>query len=230
MKSMKTLMVGTLLVVLAIGAGALGEIVASNPELPPIDDAYRSPFQVHAEFKDDPMGLHVLLERMEHRAFADGITRVPVGPDEEEFFTSSLVGVAVFPGMGGATAPVHLQGPVQTIVRGKTGNQTGTFDTEIIAMSLTGDIAGMQVIIQQHQTIPSLGQTTITDLGGALWEIDSFFDVFTELSVDLGSGFTPFVPATEGVRMTLGPIVPEPVTMVLLGAALSLAIRRRRRS
>jgi hypothetical protein len=60
----------------------------------------------------------------------------------------------------------------------------------MISMSLSGSVGGSNIQIRESPTLQSLGATTITDLGGGLWEIDSFFDVFTELSVDGG----PWVP------------------------------------
>ena len=67
----------------------------------------------------------------------------------------------------------------------------------------------------------------VTDLGGGLYHIDSFFDVFTELSVDSG----PFEAQLNGsVRMELNPNSPEPATMMLLAAGLPMLIKRRRRS
>jgi hypothetical protein len=91
-------------------------------------------------------------------------------------------------------------GPVQTLVRDKAGNTTGTFQTEIVSMSLSGDVGGIPIIIGESPTVASEGETTITDLGGGLYHIDSFFDVFTELSVDGGNSW---MAAAEPVRVVL---------------------------
>ena len=78
--------------------------------------------------------------------------------------------------MGGNAAGLFwLQGPVQVITLGKTGNTTGTFQTEMISMSLSGNVGGVAVQIREGPTQPSTGQTTITDIGGGLYQIDSFF-------------------------------------------------------
>ena len=54
--------------------------------------------------------------------------------------------------------------------------------------------------------MPSPGRTTITDIGGGLYQIDSFFDVFTELSIDGGA----FQPQTNPAgRMDLVPVNPD---------------------
>ncbi len=83
------------------------------------------------------------------------------------------------------------------------GVRQATFDTEIVSMSLTGDVGGLSVEIRESENELSAGDTIITRVGinqdgGDRFHIDSFFDVFTELSVD---GGTPLV--TESTRMTL---------------------------
>ena len=81
-------------------------------------------------------------------------------------------------------------GRVQTIAYGKgPGSITGTFQTEMLGMNLIGTGG---VMIRESPSRPSLGQTKITDIGVGLYHIDSFFDVFTELSLDGGAtGFLP---------------------------------------
>ena len=92
--------------------------------------------------------------------------------------------------------PVDLSGPVQTIVLGKAGQTVGSFDTEIVSMSLSGELAipslpvPVQLTIQESPTLNSIGHISITDLGTE-FQIDSFFEVFTELSVDGGLNFIP---------------------------------------
>jgi hypothetical protein len=125
--------------------------------------------------------------------------------------------------------PFALSGEATTIVYNKDGDTTGHFETEIESMSLAGDVlvpelgpgvtAGIQITEDPDQ--PSLGETTVTDLGGGLWHIDSFFDVFVEISVeDIISNpgtYLPPIPSTEGVRMDL---FPEPGSLSLLGIGL----------
>lgn len=76
-----------------------------------------------------------------------------VGPDERQDFDSVLTGDV-------SGNPFTLTGPVQVIVTDKVGHTTGQFNTEIVAMSLTGDIGGQPVILRESPTEVSTGSTT----------------------------------------------------------------------
>ena len=56
----------------------------------------------------------------------------------------------------------------------------------LASLFLSGDVGGHDIQIRESPTLASLGETYIMDIGGGLYDIDSFFDVFTELSVDGG--------------------------------------------
>jgi hypothetical protein len=174
-----------------------------------------SPADVHAMYSGP--GLMAVLSSIEHRAFS-GAIRNPVGGDEHEEFYSSLNGQATVDLGGGPMGPIpiEMEGPVSTIVFGKVGNTTGTFDTEMLSMSLTGTTPFGPVMVRESPTLPSLGRTSITDLGSGMgpYHIDSFFDVFTELSLDGGQSW---VPSQGSTRVNL---CPEPASAALLGLAL----------
>lgn len=69
-------------------------------------------------------------------------------------------------------------------------------------MSLSGNLGGGLVEIRESPSIHSTGSTTITQLGNGQFHIDSFFDVFTELSVD---GGTSFIASNDPAKMELLP-------------------------
>ena len=82
-------------------------------------------------------------------------------------------------------------------------------------------------MIRESPTLQSTGQTKITDIGGGNFHIDSFFDVFTELSVDGGS---TWIPSASSSHVNLTP-TPEPATLSFMGlGALALLARRRRQA
>ncbi|MDP6545505.1 MAG: PEP-CTERM sorting domain-containing protein [Phycisphaerae bacterium] len=107
--------------------------------------------------------------------------------------------------------PVQLTGPVTVVVGPRNAGdppEMRTFDTEIISMSLSGDVGGLPIVIGESPSLASTGHTTITDLGNGQFQIDSFFDVFTELSVDTG----PFMPQLNGpTRIELIPPPPPEI-------------------
>ena len=166
-------------------------LVTTDPSLPVVypDGVYRTPEEIHATFHGP--GLVIVLTHIEHRPFAP-VIRDNNGVDEFEQFDSALVGQISM--NGDPFVPIQGTGPVQTKVFDKVGRETGFFHTEMLSMSLNVGL----VMIRESPTLPSLGQTSITSLGGGLYRIDSFFDVFTELSMDGGQ---TWIPADGPVRV-----------------------------
>ena len=139
-----------------------------------------------------------------HRCFENVVrTTDPATGDETERF-DSIFEVIVDDGSG--PVPLTLMGPILTVARGKGGATTGSWDTEILSMDLSGDVGGVSIDIRESPGIPSPGETTVTNNGDGTFQIDSFFDVFTELSIDGG----PFQPQSNSAgRMELQPIRPS---------------------
>ena len=149
-------------------------------------------------------------------------TDAPTG-DETESFDSIVEGIF---NIGAGPESVTLTGPVQVRTLRKGTSQTGTFDTEILSMSLSGDVGGVSIEIRESPSRRSPGTTRVDDIGNGLYEIDSFFDVFTELSVD-GGAFQP--QTNEAARVDL----PEPNQLLMLLSAIPMLrwmVRRRGRS
>jgi hypothetical protein len=198
------------------------------PEANPVDprclaifSLYQSDEALHAQY---PGGID--FTDVSHECFINSTT-TQVGPDQVENFDSTVRGTV---DDGSGPQLLVLTGPVQTIVKGRTGSQTGTFDTEIVSMSLSGDVGGVSIEIRENPSQQSLGEATITDIGGGQFAVDSFFDVYTEISVDGG----PFQPQTNGAsRMTLveKDVVPVigPLGLGLLASLLGVVGFRMRR-
>jgi PEP-CTERM motif len=197
-------------------------IDTNDPSLPPLGPpaVYLSPDDVHALYNTPAFA--VLLERPEHYAIAcreqpgsTGVVRTNFGPDEQEEFCSDMRGDVTIAALGLNDVPVTSTGPVRTMVFGKVGNTTGVFDTEMLALNLVGTTPA-PFMIRESPTLRSTGKTTITDIGGGMYHIDSFFDVFTELSIDGGVTWTP--DSGGSVRMTLAP---EPSSFALIAMGLA---------
>jgi hypothetical protein len=124
--------------------------------------------------------------------------------------------------------PTVVQVPAAVTIRTTSGGAPGDpFDTEMLQMDLVGvgPIAGVRV--RESPTRASLGRTQIDDLGGGLYRIDSFFDIFTEISLDGGQNWTE----ASGPLRLQG--VPEPSTVVLAslaGLGIGLGVWRRKRA
>lgn len=210
------------------GAG----LITSSANLPPAG-VYLGP-EIHQIYGGP--ALEFLLSLPQHAPFANVVDRRHGGDgqpgtpaDEIETFGSSLTAMMEVRQNGmsisGGPQPISASGPVMTLVKNKIGNTTGTFDTEMLQLDLTGLTPLGPFMIRESPTLPSLGKTTITDIGGGLYHIDSFFDVFTELSIDGGQ---TWMPSNSGsARMVL---VPAPVASMLGLAGFGLlALCRRRR-
>ena len=111
----------------------------------------------------------------------------------------------------------------------------GLFDTEILSMDLSGATADPNnpddlIELRLSTTNPHYGHITVLKLADNAYQVDSFFDVFTELSVDGGRTWNPSMGSTRLEASTN--VVPEPSTLTLLvvaGMALSvLRVRRTR--
>jgi hypothetical protein len=103
---------------------------------------------------------------------------------------------------------------------------TTTFNTQMMQLDIAGGNLPPGEMLRVSPTISSTGQATITDIGGGQFRIDSFFDVFTELSLDGGQ---TWAPASGPLAMTS---VPEPSSVALMatgGSLLALIAWRRRR-
>ena len=206
---------------LLVAAPSAADVITTNPNLPPNVGGYVSPAQVHACY---PNCANIDLNNIFHSFFTN-IVRTPSGPNEIENFNSIATGMVSVG--GGMFMSIMLAGPVQTTVFGKVGNVTGTFSTEMTMLNLSGG----GVMIRESPTLTSTGQTTITDVGGGNFQIHSFFDIFTELSLDNGQTWIPSQGSTHVDLVNTSEPFSGALTLAGLAAVGLLGrLRRRRRS
>jgi hypothetical protein len=109
--------------------------------------------------------------------------------------------------------PVLLTGTVEQEVLGRTfSTQTGSWTTEIVAMSLSGPVLGATLSLSQDTANASTGTSSILPAGGEGFVINSFFDVFADLSLD---GPTPLHTGVGPIALAAAP-APEPAGLAIL--------------
>lgn len=90
-----------------------------------------------------------------------------------------------------------------------------TYNTQLTSLAITGGSSLPPDVEERVSlTIPSTGQTTITDLGGGQYQIASFFDVYTEISLDSGATWTADANGPTVITLS-GLPVPEPSSFML---------------
>ena len=125
--------------------------------------------------------------------------------------------------------PLLLTGSVEEQVLGRTfSTETGSWNTKLLSLALSGPLQGHTLSLGLGAS-NSTGTDSIDPIGGGLYQIDSFFDVFVDLTLDTN---TPLHATRGPVLLTLQPTpVPAPAGLTLLAAPvlfLSLAHWRRR--
>lgn len=97
----------------------------------------------------------------------------------------------------------------------------GNYMTEMTQLDIAGGNLPGGMMFRESPTMISMGQTTISPTTGG-YEITSFFDIFTELSLDGGATWIP----SSGHNHLEG-TTPEPASILAL-AGLSLGLLKRR--
>ncbi len=177
----------------------------------------------------DPAGLALCLASA--TLTPDPPSVVQNGPDQTSTSPIALSGALT---VGGAPAGgIGAAGPHGVTIFGRPAlSSTGVFDIEVTQLDLDGLSALGPLRLRESPTLASLGKTKISDLGGGNFQIDSFFDVFIELSIDGGQSWLQ--SQTGAARFESADFnnnVPEPGSFLLVsGAVLALLAGRRRRS
>jgi hypothetical protein len=107
-----------------------------------------------------------------------------------------------------------------------SANQTGTFLGTVTFLDYTGSILGIPLEFTLDPTSTSTAQITIARLQESppLYRIDSFFDIFSDISIEGGA------PIPVGSFPITGVAAPEPATLALLGLPLIAIAGLRRRA
>ena len=194
----------------AVGAQAQG-IDTTDPNLPPRGGYYRATTVPEYTKLGSPFVTYLQNLRLLMPSSSTGVVYTVVdGTNEVEQFSSEMTGNYFTAGVP-FPEPFWLQGPVTFEVFGKVGNTTGTFETQILGLDLKPFQGGAFLYLALESSFGPIGRTTITDIGGGLFHIDSDFYMSTQFSTDgwktrwlQGSSWTHFIlvgdlyPAASG--------------------------------
>ncbi|HWX21576.1 MAG TPA: hypothetical protein VN578_16865 [Candidatus Binatia bacterium] len=203
------------LVSLALVQNAHGQpkaIFFTSNVLPPPNSTYISPAQWHALYANG-----VIISNVTHRAFTETQPPPPLGTSSTHTFNSELdFDLSLNNGttFTRVTAPSQVTVNLQAVGTGPGGQQI--YNTEMLQLNISGGTLPPGVQVRASTSQPSIGQTTITPASGGFM-ISSFFDIFTELSLDGGNTWSPSRQAGHmdmRADPTLVPPVPEPSALV----------------
>ena len=202
---------GCLFALLVITNAARADYISSDSLLP--SPSYSSTDQVAFQ---TPGGTYQIDSFFDIFTELDRVQPPPVGGAQVDSFFDIFTEISLE--VPGSTTAIRESPTRQSI--GFTDNSSSlppdqrAIDTEMLQLDLSGGTMPPGVMIRESPTKQSLGRTSITDIGGGQFQIHSFFDVFTELSIDGGQTWTP---ASGPLHLTG---VPEPSSVAL--AALGL--------
>ncbi len=187
--------------------------------LPPIGCDYLSPQEVHRIIEGLPPGTTIELDPI-HRDFISttSSTGGSLGGRVETFQSTLELNVSGTGSLAGFNR--YLAVPVNSEVHTgprEPGAAVQTFpnDMYLLQGELFGDpdFCTFRVVGGTGNGLPGLGETTLTDVGSGLYNIDSFFDVSYRIEFEgcPGSQLDGYAGATEAtIRMQTGGAAPLP--------------------
>ena len=172
------------------------EVPEATPDLPPLDGAYVSPEKWHALYANG-----IVISNASHDRFTQNQPPPPPNGQQTENFGSHISGQISQDG-GASFSPFSAS--AQVVVKVASHLDSGAtrfFDTEMLSLGLQGGSLPPNIMVRESPSKASLGKTSIRTVPGG-YKIDSFFDIFTEISLDGGANWSPQVtaPGTMGLR------------------------------
>lgn len=140
-----------------------------------------------------------------HGVFSDAVTPPEqIGASVVSEYTATFVGELVLepPAVRSAeTYTLSVQARMaERITLTQVSGETLTFDTELVTFELSGTDMPGEVVVRESPNLESAGVTTITAVSGGRSRVETYYDVWLEISLDQGRTWQP---AENAVRMTL---------------------------
>jgi hypothetical protein len=209
----------SLLPLLMTAGVAKADIVSSTPTLPVLGVPYTSTTGVGCF---PAAGVCALPGTLTLNAVIPSPPSPPSFNASGQDIVSSATYVGTLTDLANTTiGPLTLTGTVEQEVLGRTfETETGTWTTDLVSLSLSGPVLGHTLTLALDPSQTSSGTTSIVPLSDGTFRINSFFDVFVELTIDTN---TPLHASRGPIELTLSPVVavPERSTwaMMILGFA-----------
>ncbi len=161
-------------------------VVVPNDTFPPTPTVYIPPIKWYTISLYDWGG--TTISNASFKSFSPG-QPLPASGSEIISFTCTFSG-----SYSNSSGTVPVACPATLQVRLDFLSAEGTtryYNTEMLQLDLLGGTLPSGVWLRESPTLVSTGLIAITDIGGGLYRISSFFDVFTELSTDNGNSWHP---------------------------------------
>ena len=180
-----------------------------SPNLPP-PGQYVSPQQWHAYYAQG-----IVIRNASHNRFTQSQPPPPPGGTQVHSF-GSQVQLEISMDGGNTFQPASAPASVSARVTStQDEGDTRFFETEMLSLDIQGGTLPNGVMVRESPSKQSLGRTSIrmvNDPATGIWDyISSFFDIFTEVSLDHGATWLP--ATTAPVHMALVPPIPCTVRM-----------------
>lgn len=156
----------------------------------------------------------LMIRNIKHHQFTNDAPPPPAPGMQQVYTFGSLVEFEVSTNGGSNWSQANAPGNTAVLVRASQFDPpTRYFDTEMLSLSISGGTLPAGVHIRESPTKQSMGRTSITNVPTG-YTIDSFFDIFTEVSLDGGANWSP---SQSYARMILGPPKGPPTTGNICG-------------
>jgi autotransporter-associated beta strand protein len=164
------------------------EVPTTAATLPVTNSPYISPALWHAIYAQG-----IVISNVTHRSFTASLAMPSPGATNTESF-GSAVDMLISQDGGHTFTPATANANVSVQIVSRTNLDNGNtrfFDTTMQTLDLSGGSLPAGIKLRLSPTLPTLGKTSVRSDASGAYHISSFFDVFTELSTDNGSTWSP---------------------------------------